>query len=244
MDEKTLAAVEGAQHRLMVGLAYVGPDLEGAYERALNEAITGNSSIDDLLPFVRSGEFEAETLATTLRGQLEVRWMFLHRVLEVAAEPRDGGIVRDGRAQAKAAAEHLRAAADLLEALDNALAGEALTEMARVVEACAATERLRLIVDSDGIVPGMRAMVLHQPTHRSTTQSAARGKASHRSNVIRHIAQMLDEAAPLSAIARLVEGLIEESCSHADVGQALGRDKTPRGPSGFALQNVWGPSGE
>lgn len=188
----------------------------------------GVPEIDDLMPYVADGT----------AGGLG---LFLARVFEVASEPTNPGAIRGRQALADKAAECVLEAARLLGELDNAPSGEALKELAPVIKALGATERLRVVIDSEGIAPGMRALVTHQPTHRSTMQSGGRGKATHRANVIRHLAQPLTPDAPLSAIARLVTAATGLNCTHADVGQALGRQQSAADKSAdFGLQSVWG----
>lgn len=189
---------------------------------------TGISEIDGLAPYVADG---------TAGGLGQ----FLARIIEAALEPPNAGEIRGRQALADKAADHILEAARLLGRLDNADTGEAMEELARAVKTLSATERLRVVIDSDGIAPGLRALVTHQPTHRSTAQSGERGKATHRANVIRHLARPLTPTAPLSAIARLVTAATGLDCTHADVGQALGRQQSTGDEStDFGLQTAWG----
>lgn len=197
-----------------------------------SDATTGISEVDALLQYVKD-------------DCIETRARFFRCVFEATTEV-PAEMIRGRQAHADKAAAHLQDAARLLRTLDNEDTSAALEELARVIKALAATERLHVRIDSEGIAPGMRAMVLHQPTHRSTRQASARGSANHRANVIRHIAQALTPEAPLSAIARLVTAATGQQCTHADVGQALGRQKfdadersTADKNSNFDLQALW-----
>lgn len=192
------------------------------------DAKTGIPEVDALLPYV-------EDDSATGRGH------FLAGVLEASLEPPNAGEIRGRQSMADKATQCLVEAAQLLKALDNASTSVALEELARVVKALSATERLHVVIDSNGIAPGMRALVTHQPTHRSTLQAGGRGKASHRANVIRRLARPLTPTAPLSAIARLVTAATGLECSHADVGQAIGRQQSAGDEStDFGLQSAWG----
>lgn len=245
-DQDLRAAIEAAQSSLMDALAINGPEFFIAIEEAHNVR-TGIASVDALLPYC-SGDGPQHILK---------RVTFLSSILRLAEEPKDAPDGRQRQREAGQAGDHILEAAKLLQGLENGALADLLTQLADTVQAHAATckiapQKLSEVRYGNPALFTSRAGhmldCMPVPWRLSERFTGERGRESRRANIIRLIAQSLTAAAPLSAIARLVTEVVGAPCTHADVGQALGRDSEqdnaadlePDNKADIDLQSVWG----